>query len=223
MGLDGISLLRLSGRGSQRHLHLSDGTELVTDLDYLRLHGLREGLLLSSEQWDQWRAAIATHNCQMGAARLLNRRPHTELELKRKLLKRGHAHDEVMRLMHLLTTNGLVDDVRFAQLYSEERLRWAKVGRQRIAGELRQRGVARDTVRETLAASASPEAAALEQATATALAQRKWQSLTRAEPNERQRRLKLYRFLAGRGYSSEVCRTALAALNQPDPEDEVDG
>ena len=76
---------------------------------------------------------------------LLARREHSRLELERKLQAKGHAPVDIERVLHELSTEGLLSDERFTEAFISSR-RQRGSGPIRIAMELQQRGVSEELI-----------------------------------------------------------------------------
>lgn len=76
--------------------------------------------------------------------RLLARRPHSRVELQRKLRRRGFEDDAIAAALTRCAEHGYLDDAGFAAALV--RVRSASRGRRAIAAELAQRGVGRELV-----------------------------------------------------------------------------
>lgn len=82
--------------------------------------------------------------CYDTAVRLVARRPHSRLELQRKLRRRGFDDDAVDAALARCRERGYLDDGEFAAALV--RTRSGSRGRRAIAAELAQRGVGRELV-----------------------------------------------------------------------------
>ena len=82
-------------------------------------------------------AAAEAKGC---ALRLLARREHSQLELRRKLASRGHAESATAAALATLAASGLQSDERFAQGYVRTALDRGH-GEHRIRAALRERGI----------------------------------------------------------------------------------
>jgi regulatory protein len=139
------------------------------------------------------------------------------VELTRKLRSRGFAPPAIAGVLDDLQRVRLVDDAAFAKAYGEQRTAGSRaVGRSRVAFELRRRGVAGDLIEAALddADGVAPAAAEFERALEAG--RRKWQSV-RGQPGDRRAQAKIYRFLAGRGFSGDTCRQVIDRLGAADP------
>lgn len=74
------------------------------------------------------------------AVRLLASRDHSIAELTRKLLKREHSADAIQSAIDQLTVSNYVNDARYAQLYTEQRIDRG-YGPRYIRAKLRERGL----------------------------------------------------------------------------------
>ena len=137
----------------------------------------------------------------------LNRRDHSEQELRRELLRRGHAKTEVESALLRLRERRYLDDPRLAARFAHSQLAHRGLGRQRIRAGLRQRGLKptaiEDGLREALCEVS--EAEALERQ-----ARKYWRARAADEPRRRLR--KLWAFLLRRGFPAALITERLGAL-----------
>ncbi|GGC85951.1 regulatory protein RecX [Halopseudomonas salina] len=80
---------------------------------------------------------------------LLARREHSRLEMLRKLKLRGASTDQCEAVIDQLQEDGLLSDERFCEAYVHARVQRG-YGPQRLAEELRERGVAEHLVSDVL-------------------------------------------------------------------------
>lgn len=83
------------------------------------------------------------------AIRLLARREHSSLELRRKLESRGHAAEMVEGVVAEVVANGFQSDARFAESFVRSRLARGQ-GMLKIRAGLRDRGIDANLVAATL-------------------------------------------------------------------------
>jgi regulatory protein len=142
------------------------------------------------------------------ALQWLSQREHSRIELKRKLMRAARLRDEaaaaevkpaervaeVEALLDWLTEHRYLSEARFVE--SRVHARAARFGQRRIAQELSQHGTSLDAdTAERLRASEFARAQAL------------WTRRFGAEPAaDAALRAKQMRFLAGRGFASDVIR-----------------
>lgn len=83
------------------------------------------------------------------AVRLLSYRARSEAEILRHLRQRAYREEAIAKVMQRLTTEGYLSDAQFADQYILSKSSRA-VGRHRLAQELRQKGVDRDIIDQSL-------------------------------------------------------------------------
>lgn len=88
-----------------------------------------------------------------GALRILTRRDHSEAELRRKLFAKGFTPESAETTINRLKALGYLDDRRFARSFADYLLRSGKGVGARLQQELRRKGLSREVVDETLAAT----------------------------------------------------------------------
>lgn len=140
------------------------------------------------------------------AVDLLSRREYSRLELKRRLAPFAESAEELDALLDELAARHWQSDSRFAEQFAASRAR--KYGSRRIAMEMRERGIDRDTIREALAEQDD---------LATARAQ--WQKKFGQPPADAAERAKQMRFLASRGFGMDIIRKVITGCDAfPDDE-----
>ncbi len=83
------------------------------------------------------------------ALRLLDRQDYTVAEIRRKLVRKSYALDEVDEVLAGLEECNLLDDSRYAFLYTESKLHSGK-GRMYISSKLKEKGVDEDIIKDAL-------------------------------------------------------------------------
>ena len=149
---------------------------------------------------------------RLAAADLLSRRAWTQVELTRRLVRRGAPPDVADAVVADLRGRGYVDDAAFARHFVETRAARG-YGTARLAADLRARGIAPALV--TAALSGLDSEAQLDRARAAA--RRRLPALGRAAPERAAGRLRDH--LLRRGFSAaivvRVVREVLACPSIP--------
>jgi regulatory protein len=140
------------------------------------------------------------------ALRFLSFRPRSQAEVRRNLLAAGLEAELVEATLARLTEHGYLDDAEFARFWVENRQQFRPEGSQALRGELRQRGVAADTIEAALA-DLDPTTGAYEAAHPRAV---RLAALARTDPASFRR--KLGDFLLRRGFEYEVVKDTVARL-----------
>jgi regulatory protein len=129
------------------------------------------------------------------------------VELRRALLRRKHAPEEIETVLARLRARGLLNDGAYAERFARSRLQNGGLGSRRVDQALRARGVSREAAREGLASALQQidEGLQLER-----VARAYWRSHGRDEASVRLR--KLTGFLLRRGFPPALVHAHLRAL-----------
>ena len=130
----------------------------------------------------------------------LARREHGSRELRRKLVDKGYAPDEVVETLELLCREGLLSDERFTEAFLHSRLNRGS-GPRKIAAELQQRGIDDSLISQFL-----DERDRNWYARASEARQKRFGP---GLPDDFKEKARQARFLQQRGFSSEQVRFAL--------------
>lgn len=125
----------------------------------------------------------------------LARREHTPLELARKLQHAGYVEDEIRTTLDELSERGWLSSQRFAENYVTQKQ--AKYGSQKMAYELRQKGVDESIVQQILTETKETE---LKRAIEV------WRRKYNSPPSNNFEMAKQIRFLQGRGFTPNIIR-----------------
>ncbi|MCQ6557843.1 regulatory protein RecX [Paenibacillus mendelii] len=144
----------------------------------------------------------------------LGARQRTHKEIARYLARKGIDEMSAEQAIQRLIREGFVDDAAFAKQFASGRLRSQMKGRRLLQQELRQRGIAKETVNEAIDRIDTSEEAEV----AIRAACKKWPYL-KGEPTDRKR--KLATFLLRRGFPGSIVKQAIqAAIAQEELDEE---
>jgi regulatory protein len=135
----------------------------------------------------------------------LARREHSRFELERKLKPHAQTSEELSSLLDALEQRGFLSAARMVEQVIH--MRKNRFGSQRIAHELREKGIA-----ENLIAEALPNIRKTEQESAREV----WRKKFGAMPADAKELARQMRFLRGRGFAAEVIHQV---LRHPDKEE----
>jgi len=164
---------------------------------------LRPGLAVPKDTAD-WLAEEEQRRAHDTALAYLGTRSRSRAEVERRLLRAGYGREPIEAVVAALSRAGYLDDATFAAEWVGARTR--NSGRNRLAAELRGRGVAQPTVEEALRGVDGEQ----EEATAVELARSRLPSLAALEPTLQRRRLLGY--LSRRGYGWETASRAVRVV-----------
>lgn len=131
------------------------------------------------------------------ALRLLGRREYSRCELGQKLAAYAESPEAVDRLLDALQAGSYLSDQRYA--HQRVRVRAVRYGNQRLADELRSKGLDGECIAAALAESEDE----------TIRCCNVWQKKFDGLPGNAEERMRQSRFLHGRGFSPEVIRRVL--------------
>lgn len=151
---------KLIPKGRHRvQVYLEGPSILEVEAKVVWERNLRVGMELSQNDLETMRKLDESERCLAAARRHLDRRPRSEEELKKYLLRRGFTSDTIASTLSGLRSQGLVDDVAYARLWVENRASFRPRSRRRLEAELREKGIDREIVREALRGADDAEAA----------------------------------------------------------------
>jgi regulatory protein len=170
--------------------------------DLLLESGIAKGAHLDQEQLDAILARDAVDRAVSAAMRALDQRMQSSKELRTRLMRKGFEPAAIDAALVKLTEWGYLNDERFAELWIENRLAHRPRGKRMLEQELRQKGIDREIVQDTVASmEIDDRAAALE------LATKRLNSVRGLPPDEQKK--KLTGILARRGFDYGVIRATL--------------
>lgn len=165
--------------------------------------GLRVGLAITVPQLQELARAEEKRWVRESALKLLSYRGRSRVELRQRLGRKGYDPELIEETLDLLARNGLVNDAEFSRSWVRARTGSRPMGPNRIAAELRQKGIERELIDEAL----EPLDETRELDLALSVARQKVEPL-RGE-DVRVARRKLAAALMRRGFSWSVCATVL--------------
>jgi len=199
-----ISALSAQKRNPQRVNVYLDG-EFAFGLARIVAAWLSVGQVIDDAKIAQLKAEDEFEVAYQRALRLIRYRPRTESEIRQNLTRNETPEALQDMVVNRLKENRLLDDAAFAQTWVENRSELRPRSRRALAHELGRRGVDRSLVDESLAHIDDNEMA--------------YQAAQRRAPKFKDLewpdfRLKLFRFLAQRGFNYEASREAIERVWQ---------
>lgn len=197
-----ITALKVQKKNPNRINVYLDG-EFAFGLSRIVAAWLQVGQTLSQEKIAELRAKDAVEMAFQRALRFLSYRERSEAEVSQNLKQHNVPDDVVMEVLERLRRSGLIDDQRFAKHWVENRNEFRPRSRRALAYELRQKGIAQETIQEAVEAIDEYQ---LAYRTASKYAKK----LKQVEwPVFRQ---KLYAHLARRGFEYEVATQVIVQV-----------
>jgi len=128
----------------------SDGSSFFVHPEAAVEYSVRIGSKFSIEELREILFRSAGFAARDKAVEYLARREHSASELILKLRKKDYDWDTAAAAVDMLIEKGYVNDLRFARMWVESRLKKHPEGRSSLAAGLARKGVSRDTTNEVL-------------------------------------------------------------------------
>ena len=189
-------------RGRYR-VTINDSEDIIVPLSLLRERPLKEGQPINLEEYDNWLMVRQYRFALDRAVGYLAARARSKHEIEQKLLQAGYRPSTVEMVIYKLQRENLLDDADFARQWVESRQNH-KLGRSRIAQELRRKGVSQEEAEDALSFIEDDD----QLSGAISLAEK---AASRIKPGEDKRKTysRIAAMLARRGYSWDIAKEAI--------------
>ncbi len=203
-----MKLIQITRKGKSVNLIFDEGEKIILPYDlYLQL-GIYKGTIINEKEKNKLLNKIDTYNTKQNAFRYLSGRNHSKNELRIKLLRKGYKNEIIKNVIFDLERLGYLNDEDFT--YNFYKVNIKKKGINRIKADLYKKGVDRNIIEET--GSQFLDDPGLYN-TAKSLAKKKMNILQRKKNTEIQKKQKLYQYLVGKGYSTDIIKNVLESFN----------
>ena len=187
-------------------VYFNTDSELIINYEVFLKSGLKKGMEVSSDRFSFLEEENEKHKIKMQAINYLAKRIHSEKELRIKLLQKKHRLEIINEIINDLKEKELINDLKFALIFTEEKIRTRLWGGKKIKSELIKKGINSGIISQVFLEK-FPEADLLENA--FELASKKIKSLSNKNIEKRKLAQKVYSFLASKGYDYETSREAV--------------
>ena len=200
--MDVITAIRKE-RGKYR-VTVNDCENIIVPISLMRERPLKEGQPIDLEEYDNWLMVRQYRFALDRAVGYLAARARSKKEIEQKLLQAGYRPCTVEMVLYKLQRENLLDDADFARQWVESR-QHHKLGRSRIAQELRRKGVSQEEAEDALAIIEEED----QRSGALALAEK---AAARIKPGEDMRKAanRISAMLARRGYAWDIVKEAVS-------------
>ncbi len=145
------------------------------------------------------------------ARRFLESAARTQSEIERRLERGGYSEEVIAQVVAEIEARGWLNDTEFARAWVEDRADRKQYGKTRLAMELQRKGIASETIAESLSeVSQDDELARALGAVTKKIDPESFQSLSREDLQAEKRRLS--GFLLRRGFSWSVVKQVFQSL-----------
>lgn len=211
------SVHKRKGRPPLYEVYIDERAAVIVTEEMIVRDRILPGLSVDPAQVQKWEQECEESVAYSKALDWLSARPRSAAELKRYLRDRGWDEETAQKTLDRCVELGYIDDLKLAIDFVERRIGGQKIGRLRVADELRQRGVASALIEEALRRfDESDEEGEWERA--LLIARKKWAA---SYKNREQQRRRTGTFLLRRGFDTELVIKLLDHLeNEHDPEED---
>lgn len=191
---------------SKYRVTVNDAEDILVPVSLMRERPLTEGQPIDLEDYDNWLMVRQYRFALDRAVGYLAARACSTREIEQKLLRAGYRPSTVEMVIYKLQRENLLDDADFARQWVESR-QHHKLGRSRIAQELRRKGISQEEAEDALSVIDDED----QLSGAIALAEK---AAVRIKPGEDKRKAssRIAGMLARRGYSWDIAKQAIAQV-----------
>lgn len=192
-------------KNHKKRIHLSDGVDFILYSSEIRRFGLTEEMELPDALYLQILEEVWIPRAKRRVLHLLERMDRSEEQLRRKLAEGGYPEEAIEEAIAYAASYHYVDDERMAR--SHIRYYQNSRSRARMRMDLMKKGIDREVIERCL----EEELTASQTDLIRELLRKKGYDASSAT---REEQAKMYRFLAGRGFSGSEIRQAMDAVDE---------
>ena len=189
---------------------LDNDQKLFLSYEVLLKNGLRKGSEISESHFDYLIKENQKYFIRQKAYTLLGKRIHSVFELRTKLRQKKYDADLIQLTIDDLLNSRYLDDMKFAEMYAEEKLRLKLWGKTKLKSELMKKGISSGIITTVLEEKFPPADEELDNA--SQLVKKKYSQLKNRNMEKQKLVKRLYAFLISKGYSYDISRQAIEKL-----------
>jgi regulatory protein len=198
-------------------IHFDNDEVLFLSVDIFYKSGLKKNDEISDDRFSSLIKDNRLFHIKQRAFRYLSRRQHSTSELRIKLKQKGYETDLINEVLDDLKNKNYLDDIEFAKMFVEEKIKLKLWGEQKLRSELIKRGIKSEIISDVLRNIISDEDKLNNVMT---VASKKYDTLRNRKLDNDEIKKKLITFLNSRGYDyaviKEVCDELIKKENQFD-------
>lgn len=169
---------------------------------------LQKGVILTPSLFKKLEKAEDYHAAKEAALRYLGRRDHASFEIEQKLKKKGFNEEIIESVLAELSDKDFLNDLNFSIKFISEKSELNRWGRKKIESELYKKGVQLKTIQQTL--NSFYDNLSQDQICLDLVIKRKRHFLREEDPYKRL--MKIFNYLAGRGFTSSDIKKAMPRI-----------
>jgi len=206
-----MNIARIQKKNDNNVIVLFDNDQkLFLSYEVLLKNGLRKGSEISESHFDFLVKENQKYFIKQKAYTLLGKRLHSVYELKTKLRQKKYDADLIQLTIDDLLQGHYLDDMKFAEMFSEEKLRLKLWGKTKLKSELIKKGISPQIITVILEEKFPGSDEELDNA--SQLVKKKYDQLKKRNMEKQKVVKRLYAFLISKGYSYDISRQATEKL-----------
>jgi len=189
---------------------LDNDQKLFLSYEVLLKNGLRKGSEISESHFDFLVKENQKFFIKQKAYTLLGKRLHSVYELRTKLRQKKYDAELIQLTIDDLLNGHYLDDMKFAEMFSEEKLRLKLWGKTKLKSELMKKGISSAIIMTVL----EEKFPALDEEldNASQLVKKKYNQLKNRNMEKQKLVKRLYAFLISKGYSYDISKQVIEKL-----------
>jgi len=202
-------------------IYLDNGEKIYLAYEVILKNGLRKGVEISESHFHLLITENQKYFIKKKAYDYLGKRIHSAYELRTKLLRKKYDSDLINEIIDELKIGKYVDDSKFAEIFTEEKIKLKSWGKTKLKSELAKRGITSDIISNVLLEIFPLELEEFE--LAFQLAEKKFDSLKNRNLEKRKLIQKMYSFLLSKGYNFDISKKVDEKLLSFSVDEELSG
>ena len=211
-----MKILRIVKKDSKNvSIHLDNEKTIFINYEVFVKRGFRKNDEISDAQIESLIYENQKFAVKQRAFRYLARRLLSEYELRIKLKQKKYNEEVIEETINNLRENNYLNDMEFANVFSDENIKNKYWGKNKVKAELIKRGINGEIISQILL-DKFPDGNNLH--SAIELAEKKYNSLIFRKPEKKKMKEKLFSYLFSKGYDYETSKEAVESLIKEDEE-----
>ncbi len=193
-------------------IHLSDGREILSYIDFIIKFNIKTGKHLTEEKIQEIKLSSNLLLAKETAYKFLSYKPRTQKEVEEKLKQKGFSEEIISKVIDDIKLYGFIDDLEYTRNFVLNKIRSKTLGKIALKQILLSKGIPNETIEQVLAErenSIDEFEIALELA-GKKLKQIKSSKRKKRDKNEQKR--KVYEFLGRRGFTWDTINRVINTI-----------
>ncbi|NOX64285.1 MAG: regulatory protein RecX [Chlorobi bacterium] len=200
-------------------LHFDNSETLEIAYEVYLNSGLIKGDEVDKKKLEKLKYENEFFQTKSSAYRYLGNRNHSSFELRVKLTKKGYQKLIIEKVIKDLRAKGYIDDQKFTESFVKNRIEKRKEGIVKINSELKKKGISNEIISDVINNFTDDP---IHFQNALQLARKKYQSLKNKDLDFQKLKGRLFNFLKGKGYTTEIILKVLDTVLVNEGEDELE-